>query len=275
MLKICYRELFIHIISLNLYIFNNFEKLFIKLIYLGSYIFRHKIAVTRIDIIKQNKMKTLYLFLTALIIPYFLSAQIEEKQINTSLGMQPCLSTTIPNIKKKEVIKLWKKFFKKYGKVKKNNKAKEYYSTGVRVNRIKAGDPIDIYAKFTDFVSDTKVDLCFDLGTAFLSKEEFPDEYNGAEDLLNEFSVYVQRYVVENQLRDEEKKLEKLNKKLKNAKKENQKLHNKIEMYKNKIKKAESDIDLNLRAQKEMTDQIDKQANKVKEIQGKLNNIGK
>ncbi len=220
-------------------------------------------------------MKTIYIFLITLIFPSFSFAQIVEKQENTSFGMQPCLTTSVKDINKKEVAKLWKKFFKEYGKVKKNSKAKEYYSTGVRINRIKSGDPIDVYAKFSDFASETKISLCFDLGTAFLSKEEFPDEYPGAEDLLNEFSVYVQRYVVENQLKDEENRLEKLNKKLRSAKKENQKLHEKIEMYKNKIKKAESDIELNLAAQKELGDQIDQQSMKVKEIQDKLSNIGK
>ncbi len=220
-------------------------------------------------------MKTFYLFLAAMIIPYFLSAQILEKQENTSFGMQPCLTTTIQNINKKDVIKLWKKFFKKYGKVKKNSKAKEYYSTGVRINRIKAGDPIDVYAKFTDFVTDTKISLFFDLGTAFLSKEEFPDEYSGAEDFLNEFSVYVRKYIVKNQLKEAEYMLKKLNKKLLKDKKDNQKLHEKIETYKNKIKKAENDIKLNIAAQKDLENKIDLQSMKLKELQNKLNSIDK
>ncbi|HHH54102.1 MAG TPA: hypothetical protein ENK91_10615 [Bacteroidetes bacterium] len=220
-------------------------------------------------------MKTIYSFLIILFLSKFISAQVVEKQMNISLGLQPCLTTTVEGIDNKEVAKLWKKFFKEYGKVKKNSKAREYYSTAVRVNRIKSGDPIDVYAKFDEFGADTKISLCFDLGTAFLSKDEFPEEYYGGEEFVNEFKVYVQKYIVGNKLKEEEKKLDKLDKELKNTVKSNKKLHDKIAMYKDKIKKAESEIELNLQKQDQLKKQMEEQSDKVRDVQAELNSMGK
>lgn len=220
-------------------------------------------------------MKTIFILLLSLSFSLSSFAQIKEKQVQMSLGIQPCLTAEIQGVKKKEVEKLWKKFFKKYGKVKKNGKAKEYYSTAVRINSIKHGDPVDVYAKFEDFSSDVRVSLCIDMGTAFLSKKQFPEDYINAEQLLEEFIIYVKRYMVSQELDKEKELFEKLNKKLKKLKKNNVKLHEKIKKYKEKIAKAEQEIEQNLIEQQKVSEEIDKQALKVKAVSDKLELIGK
>ena len=220
-------------------------------------------------------MKTIFTLLLSLVFAMQSFAQISEKQTQISLGIQPCLTTEIQGIKKKKAEKLWKKFFKKYGKVKKNGKAKEYYSTAVRINSIKKGDPVDVYVKFEDFSSDVRVSMCIDMGTAFLSEKEFPEDYENAKELLKEFEIYVQRYLVSQELENEEELFDKLNKKLKNLKKDNKKLHDKIKKYKEKIAKAEKDIEENLIEQEHVSEDIDNQALKVKAVRKKLEDIGK
>jgi len=201
--------------------------------------------------------------------------QITEKHEKMSLGIQPCLTTEVLNIKVKTVEKLWKKYFKAYGKVKKNKRAKELYSTGVRVNRIKSGDPIDVYLKVSKFEGGVNLCIWYDLGTKFLSEKDTPNEYNAGEELLEEFSIYLRKYIIEKELKTEEDSLKKVKKKLRSSKKKNKKLHEKIKSYKEKILKAERGIKENLLEQDELEKQIETQILKVKEVEEKLGNIGK
>ncbi len=179
------------------------------------------------------------------------------------------------DVKKKDVEKLWKKFFKEYAdaKVKKNSKAKEYYSLGVRINKITPNE-MDVYAKFEDYSSGVTVSLCYDLGNNFISNET-PNEYNGAEEFTTEFLNYVKTFTLEEQLEEEEKLLEDLQDDLKDAKKANKKLHEKIEKYTKKIQEAEKKIEDNLSEQESLTKKIEEQLTTVKEFQDKVKNVGK
>ncbi len=200
--------------------------------------------------------------------------QVKEKQINLSLGVQPCLSTNIDNIKEKKIAKLWKKFFKPYGKVKRNKRAKEYYSTGVTVNRIKSGDPVDVYIKFVEAADGINMNLCLDLGTSFVGKDT-PQEYKGAENVVNEFVVYVKESQLKDELEDAEDDLSHLEKSLKSARKKNKKLHRNIEKYKQKIIKAEEDIEKNKDKQEDLKKNIKLQTDKVKELQNDIKALKK
>ena len=219
-------------------------------------------------------MKKLYL---ALILTFIFSvshSQIIEKQCNISLGVQPALSTNVTNIKDRDVEKLWKDYLDKYGKTKYNSKAKEYYTLNVRVNDIKSGDPIDIYAVFDEFADGVRMDFSFDLGNGFVSKKSFPREYEGAQMFVESFVLSVEKFKVEERLKEEEKALEKLNNKLKDAVKDNKKLNDKIVDYEEKIREAENDINTNELEQEDLQKQIEMQTMKVKDVQNELRNLG-
>jgi hypothetical protein len=220
-------------------------------------------------------MKTI---LTLLIAVFFINiavSQITERQSNISLGMQPCLSANIKDMKAKEVEKLWKEYFEKFGKIKYNSKAKEYFSAGVRINRIKSGDPVDVYAKFEEFADGARVDISFDLATGFLNKKDYPTEYQGGVDFVKDFVIYVEKFKVEQRLKAEEKALEKLNDQLKSAVKDNKNLKDKIVSFEEKITKAEQDIKANEQLQSDLEKQINQQSLKVKDVQTEYNNVGK
>ena len=219
-------------------------------------------------------MKKIYALLITLLLVGQSFGQIKEKQVNISLGVQPCLTSSIDNIKTKNAAKLWKKFFKPYGKVKRNRKAKEYYSTGVKVNRIKAGDPADVYMKIVEAADGVNLNLCIDLGTAFVSKD-MQEEYTGAENLLEEFLIYVKEYQLKEELDDEEDNLKDLESDLKSKRKKNKKLHRSIEKYKQKIVKAEEDIEKNLQEQEDLKKSIELQNEKVKQVQEDIENLKK
>lgn len=220
-------------------------------------------------------MKTITTFIIAMIFASILPAQLVERQTNISLGMQPCISTNVKDLKNKEVEKLWKDYFEKYGKIKYNSKAKEYYSAGVRINRLKSGDPVDVYAKFTELADGTRVEIAFDMSSGFLNSKDYPAEYKGGEEFVKDFAIYVEKYKVEQRLKEEEKNLEKLGGKLDSAKKENKNLHEKIISFEEKIKQAEVDIKTNELLQNDLEKQITTQAAKLKSVQQEYNNIGK
>jgi len=219
-------------------------------------------------------MKTIYIIIFSVLIAGQSFGQITEKKVNLSLGVQPCLSTNIENIKEKKIAKLWKKFFKPYGKVKRNKKAKEYYSTGVTVNRIKSGDPIDVYVKFVEAADAINVNLCFDMGTAFVSKDD-TEAYNGASDVLNEFVLYVKESQLKDKLKEVEDELDDMESDLKSARKKNKKLHSSIEKYKQKIQEAEDDIEKNLQKQEDLKKNIKLQTEKVLKVQKQIKALKK
>ncbi|MGE5356093.1 MAG: hypothetical protein ACM3PT_07615 [Deltaproteobacteria bacterium] len=220
-------------------------------------------------------MKTSMSILIAVFFLNIAFSQVTERQTNLSLGMQPCLSANIKDMKQKEVEKLWKEFFEKYGKIKYNSKAKEHFSAGVRINRIKSGDPVDVYAKFDEFADGTRFDISFDLGTGFLSKKDYPAEYQGGVEFVKDFVIFIEKYKVEQKMKAEEKALEKLNDQLKDAVKENKNLKEKIVSYEEKIVKAEQEIKENEQKQIDLEKQIQLQSIKVKDVQIEYNNIGK
>ena len=219
-------------------------------------------------------MKKIYTLLIALLIVGQSFGQIKEKQVNISLGVQPCLTSNIDNIKAKNAAKLWKKFFKPYGKVKRNRKAKEYFSTGVKVNRIKSGDPVDVYMKIVEATNGVNLNLCIDLGTAFVSKD-MQEEYTGAEKLLDEFLIYVRGYQLNEKLDEEEDILKDLESELKSKRKKNKKLHSSIEKYKQKIVEAEENIEKNLQEQEDLKKSIELQNEKVKQVQEDIEKLKK
>ncbi len=219
-------------------------------------------------------MKSLYIILLSLFVVNSSFGQIEEKKVNISLGVQPCLSTTVTDIKQNRVEKLWKKFFKEYAKVKRNRKAKEYYSTAVRLNSISTNE-MDIYAKFEEFATGVDIHLCYDLGNGFINKQETPNEYEGAKDFTNEFRIYAKTYVLEEKLEEQEDILKDLKDDLKDAQKDNKKFHDKIDDYTKKIQELEKKIETNVLEQQDFEKKIEEQLLKVKEAQDNLRNVGK
>jgi molecular chaperone DnaK (HSP70) len=198
-----------------------------------------------------------------------------ERQSDISLGMQPCLSISFSDIKSKDLHKLWGDYFKKFGKFKYNRKAKEYFVNGARISSIKSGDPIDVYVKYEDFTDGSRIDVTFDITTGFLSSRENPTEYRAAERFLNEFELFVEKYKLEELLKEEEKNLDRLTRDLRKAVSDNDKLLKSITDYEERIAKAEKDIKDNEVLQSDLEKQIEDQNKKVNSVRAEYNKISK
>lgn len=220
-------------------------------------------------------MKNIFILFISILFFNTINAQIVEKQSNISLGVQPSLSTNVKDIKSNDVEKLWKEYMEKYGKTKYNSKAKEFYTIGVRMNEVRSGDPVDVYAKFDEFADGVKMDFCFDLGNGFINKKSNPKEYDGASKFVSDFVNEVEKFKVQEKLDMENKNLDKINSKFKDAVKDNKDLHDKIVKYEDKIKEAENDIKANEILQSDLQNQIENQTEKIKQIQRELDNLNK
>jgi len=180
-----------------------------------------------------------------------------------------------PDVSPKEALKLWKDYFKEYGKLKRNKKAKEYYSTGVKINQIYEVSKIDVFNRFEERGNSTIMTIWVDLGMAFVTSSDYPSEYRGVVQVLEEFSLQTKEYVVGKEMKDAEEDLVKFEKKLEKLEKSNLKLHEKISDYHEKIVEAEGNIEENKKEKLKTKMDIDNQISVLKEIQFKLESIRK
>lgn len=199
------------------------------------------------------------------------NAQIRESKYSMSLGVQNGLSVSIPDAEEKLIDNVWKDYFKPYGKVKRNKKAKEEFSMDAVVHTIFGSNKMDVYIQ----TENNNAIVFFDLKTGFLSSEAYPREFDGAKIFVQEFAYEVEREKTRELLKEEEKKLDKLKDKLEDLVKDNSKYHKDIEDAKEKIKEREADIINNNRDQQSAKSDIENQTGKVQAVQNKLNSIGK
>lgn len=214
----------------------------------------------------------LVLFLSVLFISN-LSSQVRERSNSMSLGSQNSFMIDLEGAERKMSEKLFKSFFKEYGKVQKNKKAKEWYMTGAQISLI-SSEPLDIYAKFDEARDYTTMTFWVDNGSAFMSSDEFPRQYRSIEQLLNDFRIDVRKEVIKKELKAEEKRLKGFEKDLSKLEKKNQGYHKDIDKANAAIVKAENNIIQNLKDQEDKKSQIEKQKELVQQVIERLNNVG-
>lgn len=216
--------------------------------------------------------RTLSILALSMIMVFSLVAQeVNEKAKTMSLGTQNALITSIPDADGKVIEKIWKDYIKEYGKVKKNRKSGEYYSDNIKVSSISGAGTMDVYAT----MQDGQLITYFDMGDGFLSSETHSSEYKNAEIFLIEFAHEVQRYMINEELEDQEKEMQSLERELDRLISKNEGYHKDIERARERIAQAEADIEQNLIDQENKRLEIHAQEELVEETKGKLEEVGK
>ncbi len=191
-----------------------------------------------------------------------------------SKGVQPGLYLELEGAKKKDAEKLWKKHLKPHSK-KVKDKDKEYYTEEGKCAIINGSAALTIYAKFDEGSDQTTIYTWVDLGGSFLNEEDHPSQYDGMKQFLRDYYVLVRKYVVNNDLKDQQDLLKNLEKDLKKLTDKNKDYHKEIEKAQDKIRKAEEDIEKNLSAQDDKRVEIERQIKAVEAMRKKLNSVGK
>ncbi|MEL7120723.1 MAG: hypothetical protein AAFO07_14830 [Bacteroidota bacterium] len=200
---------------------------------------------------------------------------ITEAAEYMNLGTNNALSINLEGVNAKLAKKVWTNYLKSnYGiSIKKVKKADDYIADDVTLPLITTGNTMDMYSRTEDRGTSSKMIMWVDLGGKYLSSEEFPSFYSAASDMLKEYKLEVQREVQRQEIKAEEKELNKLQTKLKSLKRKNSKYHKIIEISERKIQKAKSDIEKNVMDQANATQQIESQVKEVEKANIKLARI--
>ena len=199
-----------------------------------------------------------------------MSAQnVEAIEKTMSLGKQTGVYIEVEGGEKDDLKDLWEDYMKDFGKTKRNKKAKEYYTENVRVPVISSSNTVDVYAKFEEGR---------DQATAYfwaVSDGEFVDDSKGLQTFVQDYYLIARKAVINEEIKEQEKVLKKLDKNMGKLVKKNNGYHKDIEKAEDKIRKAEENIEKNLNDQDEMQAEIIKQKEILEMIIEKLNNVGK
>jgi len=217
------------------------------------------------------------LLITLLCATFFLSqgiGQVTERKVALSLGEQNAFSMDYKDAEKKMVEKAIDEAIKNYGKVKRNRKADEWNCLQCQAPAV-SSSPLNIYYKIEEGKGQMTSYIFFDDGTKFISSENDSDAAKAIDNINMSIKYDVQRMVIEEELKDEEKNLKSVEKDLSKLVDKNEDLHNDIEDYKKKISEAENDIVKNLQEQEDKKMEIEKQKRIVEKVTDALNSVGR
>ncbi len=202
-----------------------------------------------------------------------LIGQVVATQGLMSLGNQDAMSMDIENVNQKSLETYFKSYFKEYGKIKFNRKAKEFFIVEAKMNQV-SKNKLDVYAKIEDLNNSTRFYLWIDNGNGFINSSDFTEEYDNAEELLMDFSIYIKKSLIEDELKAGEKALSKAEKDYKQLQKDNDKYHKTIEEALKKIAEMEENIEKNIIDQENKVAEIEIYKNGVEEVKERLKNVG-
>ena len=198
-----------------------------------------------------------------------LNIEIIEEETEMSQGFKNGYSVVLPTESLKDVEKELRKRFATYkGKVSGNSKTEIFFDDA----NIKAlsENTTDVYVKLFEVANGIKLNVFYDLGGTYLNSAEHSEKSEQAKGMLRNVAIEVQRGMVEERLKDEEKKLEKRNDELKSLIKDNEKYHDKISQAERDIERLKKDIADNELDQERSREDIQRQKDVVSKIEDAL-----
>ena len=204
-----------------------------------------------------------------------LLAQVIEKDMRMSSGVQNALVVELHGSNKKRAESIWKDFSKDFGKLQRDKKTDEHFLLNVVMPSIDPEYAVTVYTKFDEYDDMTRAYFWFKMDDRFLNSIDDEKEINGADALLTDYSIAVEKEVVKDELKKEEDTLKDLQKDLDKLEKKNKDLLRDIEKAKDTIRKAEADIEQNIKDQDAKNKEIKEQEKNVEKVSDKMNKVGK
>jgi len=201
-----------------------------------------------------------------------IKADITEEERANSKGSKPCLVMSFSATSSDEVKDAWKSFIKDYkGKTDYENKTKEFITDDATIKDM-SENSVDVIARIENKgEKGSEMTVWFNLGVTYVSKKDFPKQYDVAVKLLEKFTKKLSADLLEKELKEEEKALSKLESDLKDLVKDESNLKNDIEKYKDTIKKMEENIK---KAEEDIKQKVDEQGKKKGEIDTQKKKVG-
>jgi|AntRauTorckE5430_2_1112549.scaffolds.fasta_scaffold09921_2 hypothetical protein len=202
-------------------------------------------------------------------------AQVVERSVGMSAGVQNGLVLEIPAVDEGLVSDLWKDYMKDFyrEKPKWQRRDKEWLSDDADIAALGMGNTVDVFAKTEQKGDNTFIYMWVDLGGAYLNSSQHRERYTEAEKMLVRFGLEVARAKVKIELGEQEDMLKDLSRDLERLAADKERHEREIQRAKETIAKAEKDIEDNLKAQEEMAERVKAQEAVIKEVQKRLNDL--
>lgn len=219
-------------------------------------------------------MKPLYLilFLFCSIDSMSQSIKVKESKSDFSVAQNVnALVVEIPYVSQDFVEGKIKKLFKGLGKHKESKK--EHIALMVELKDL-GKIPFNAYA-VSSLSSDDAVSVRFgfDLGGAYLSSKDHPEKYKVIEKIIEDFASKTVKSWVENIVRDENKRLNSLEKEQKDLVKKKEHLEKEIKDFEKKIVDNKNSIKENLENQSTKKNEIETQKKQVELVEKQLKSL--
>ncbi len=191
-----------------------------------------------------------------------------------SLGVKPCFTIDVPGADPKALEDSWETYAKeKFGaKLKRDRKTGEWSAMDVQT-RATGKDPGNLYATVEKTGGGAALNLWFDYGNEFLSRDTRPNQTEETIKVLEGFDQHARRDMVVIELAAENKVLKANENELIKLQKEQTRLEESIADYQEKIKLAEEKLKLNAENQKAAQGKVDAQRQRTQAVQAKLDGM--
>lgn len=207
-----------------------------------------------------------------LVSSFALNAQVIEKEMPMSQGVNNAMVIELPDADEKMVKKLWKKFAKDHlrSKVKYVSKQKEFLIADASIS---GATDATAYAKIQEYGNDAELALWINCTEGYVSGYNTPTAAENAKSMLEDFALEVKKEQIQDEIDAEEKRLKKMEKDLKRLVKDNENFHDRIEKAKLQIAENEQNIVQNEKDQESAQVSIEEQLEVIKKVKKRLNDL--
>jgi hypothetical protein len=209
------------------------------------------------------------------------SIQVSESSEPIGPGDNNALVVIVYENELDNVEKEWKSTIRNYKTEKTNLTHHSLFADNAVINEMGTGT-VDIYTNFAEKKENKSVRMvvAFDLGGVYMNSNQHGDKFQAAKKIVYDFAVRLTKAALDDQLKEQNKKLDKLVEKKDDLEKGKKSLLSKIEEDRERIKKAEEDIAKNTESvkknekdQQEQQLKIDEQKKMVQEFQRRLESV--
>lgn len=205
-----------------------------------------------------------------------LKAQIKESPRAMPFGTYSAATTLFDGDQDRLFQSWWKEFMSDHGRLKKMKKSDVYVIENVVIDEIAFNNAVNIYSQVSSSKENTELAVWVDKGEGlFINSSDDPGGYEGIENLILAFRLFVQKEEIKLELETQNKELKRMESGLSKLKKENESYHKTIQQAKERIAKAEGDIEENVIEQETASSKISAQLEKINEIMSRLESVGK
>lgn len=221
-------------------------------------------------------MKKLICLIITLVIPFsnfFGQYKFDVSESNSSFndGQKNSFKVNIYESTVHDVEKEWKKIMKDWnGKV--DEKKHEFFADNVTFKNM-GDNTFDTYAICVKKSNYIEFVVAVDLGGAYLSHSDHPDQSKVFDKFLLKFANDATKSGLRHIVKEEEQKKNQLTKEFDHLVKDKEKLENDIEHWKKSISKAEDDIKSNVSSQEAKKNELANQIKVVEDFIKKMNSL--